>query len=524
MLGSRSAAVRSGVVGATLLGVTAALFWLVRPLTGGPAASDAASSVLYWDRIASGQHLETFLNTTPKPLLTVVYGVLHAIDGQWRLVSIAAVVSTAIGIVLAGEVVRRVAGVAGAAFAVVALTGCLPLLANTSWAYGLGWAFAFWMAAALALLRPRPRPGVAGALLAVAALARPETYLFLAVAVLTALGSRATGRPLPRGTWLIAIGFAGLIGMGVHDLLLTGDPLWWTKVAPHAVAVNDGQSRPLLSTILLSVNLLLGQLPLAAGATIGGLILVRDRQWIPAAGLVVLGPLVILETWVLAWRHLEVVGHYLHPVTLAMILGSAVAVGSGASVVRRRLAERQPRRTGASGFLLVVVAAALAFALDRPFVPLSAAGRSTVALEGQLDVRAAAALAALRSSMPAPIPATSPPDALSDGDPSLVTVYVPRHRISRAAVDLGLPLTSIQTLDVKRVNLAAGYPRPGSIVYLDGLIDPGSMTDSTVPLRVNTPTTVGAVRIVPVQVDAAAKLWIVLVMPLTSADSPDVGG
>jgi hypothetical protein len=525
MLSSRWVAGGHGVIVGTLAAVIAAVLWIVRPLAGGPAASDAASSVLYWDRIASGRHLETFLNTTPKPLLTVVYGILHAIDGEWRLVSISAVVSTAIGIVLAGEVVRRVAGPAGAAFAVVALTGCLPLLANTSWAYGLGWALAFWMAAALALLRPSPRYGLAGGLLAIAALARPETYLLLGVGVILLIGARLAGRPAPRRAWLITIGFAGLLGMGLHDVLLTGDPIWWTSVAPHAVAVNDGRSRSLPSTIRIGAVLLIGQLPLAIGAAIGGLILLRRRQWLAVAGLVTLGPLVLLETWALAWRHLEVVGHYLHPVTIALTLGSAVTVGAAATALGTWLDARVPRferrpRVG----LAIAAAAALAILLARPFVPLSAGGRSTVALEGVLDARASAAMAMVRASMPSPIPAPSPPGALGAGDPSLVTVYVPRHRLARSAIDLGLNLTSITVLDVRRVDLAAGYPRAGSIVYLDGRIDPGSMTDATAALRVDTPTAVGSVRIVPIHVDASEKIWIVLVMPSTSATGPDVGG
>jgi hypothetical protein len=313
--------------------------------------------------------------------------------------------------------------------------------------------------------------------------------------------------------------------MGVHDVLLTGDPLWWTAVAPHAVAVNDGRSRSLPSTIRLGAVLLLGQLPLAIGATIGGLIVLRRRHWLAVAGLVVLGPLVLLETWARAWRHLEVVGHYLHPVTLALVLGSAVTVGAAATAVGAWLDRRMPRLGGSPRAALALVAAALlAIMLPRPFTPLSPGGRSTIALEGALDERASAALAVVRASMPAPLPAPSPPGPLGAADPALVTVYVPRHRLARSAVDLGLDLTSVTILDVKRIDLAAGYPRAGSIVYLDGRIDPGSMTDATAVLRVDAPTTVGGVRIVPVRVDPAEKLWIVLVIASTSAIGPDVGG
>jgi hypothetical protein len=513
VLTSAPARLRAGVFVGTFGAVTAVLLWLVRPLSGGPAASDAASSVLFWDRIVSGRHLEVFLNTTPKPLLTVVYGLLHEVDPGWRLVSVAAILATATGIVLAGEVVRRAVGIGGAAFAVVALTGSLPLASNASWAYGLGWALALWMAAALALLRPNPRYALAGAFLAVAGLVRPETFILLGVAVLALVGAALRGRPAPPRAWLIMIGFLAIAGLCLHDLLLTGTPLWWLSVAPHAVEINGGRSRSLPSTIRMALNLLLAQWPLAIVGAVGGVIALRRGAWIVAGGLVVLGPLVILATWFLAFRHIEVVGHYLHPVQLAMILGSAVAVGFALSVAQHGLAARIARLDGAPGQLLVMlVASALAVIASRPFTPLSASARGTVALEGALDARATRALATLQSTMPPrKVPLAADPGPLGSADPEFLTVLVPRHRLPRSAVDLDLPLTSIAVLRSKDVDLASGYPRANSIVYLDGKIDPGSIVDETAPLRVSVPTRVDGVTIVPVEVNAAEQIWIVLV-------------
>jgi hypothetical protein len=59
---------------------------VIRPFATGLVAFDGASSVLYFDRIVSGQRLEAFVNTTPKPLLTLVYGVAHSLTGDWRAI------------------------------------------------------------------------------------------------------------------------------------------------------------------------------------------------------------------------------------------------------------------------------------------------------------------------------------------------------------------------------------------------------------------------------------------------------
>jgi hypothetical protein len=55
--------------------LAAAVLWLVvQPLAGVGNDADSATTVLYFDRLVHGQRLEAFLPTTPKPLLTVVYG------------------------------------------------------------------------------------------------------------------------------------------------------------------------------------------------------------------------------------------------------------------------------------------------------------------------------------------------------------------------------------------------------------------------------------------------------------------
>ncbi len=498
---------------ATMTAVTIVLVWLVRPMTGGPAAFDAASSVLYFERIMAGRHLEAFLNTTPKPLLTLVYGVLHAIDVEWRLVSLSAVLATAIGIVLAGEAARRTAGLAAAAFAVVGLTGSASLVGEASWAYGLGWAFLMWMAAALMLLRPDPLYGIAGTFLAVGALARPETFILLGLAVVVLAGAHILGRPLPKTAWRIIVGFVAIPVMGLHDVLLTGDPFYWLAVAPHAVEVNGGRARSLAGTVYLGVTKLWSLNVLVVLATVGGLIAMRRRQWLVAAGLVGLGPLVILATWVLAIRHIEVVAHYLHAVDLAVILGAAYGVGTVLSAARDRLAWSMPALAAPPRVGIAIVAASvIAIASSHPYAPLTPGARSSIASQGQLDARVAQMLPTIRANLrPFPPQPAGDPGPLGDPDPTTMTLFVSRHQVSRIAVDLDVPLTAIASFDASRVDLAHAYPPAGSLVYIDAKADGASLGPTVAPLRVTVPTVVDGVRIVPVKVDPAAGYWIVLV-------------
>jgi len=91
----------------------------------------------------------------------------------------------------------------------------------------------------------------------------------------------------------------------------------------------------------------------------------------------------------------------------------------------------------------------------------------------------------------------------------MVLAFVPRLEVPRLAVDLNLPLTEIAGLVPTQVDLARGYPPVGSVVYLDGRVDPATVDPETAVLRVSEPVVVGAVRIVPVEADAAERLWIV---------------
>jgi hypothetical protein len=504
---------RIAMILGTLVGAAVTLGFLVRPFDGGPAASDANSSVLFFERIASGRTLEAWLNTTPKPLLTVAYGLLHAIDPSWTLVSLSAVFAAAVAVVLSAELARRVAGLPAAAFVAVGLTGSLGLGAEAAWAYGLPGALAFWGAAGLLLLRSRPRPGWSGLCLLFAGLARPETFIVLGIALLILAGAAIRRSPLPPGYWLLMIGWLALPILCLHDLLLTGNPLWWLSVAPHAVELNHGRARSLPGVMVMSANHVRGMWPLAIEAVAGGLILLVRRAWIPVVGLVALGPLVIVYTWALAVRHVNVLSHYYHPADMATVVGAGIAVGAGLAWARTQLAIRNDRAAGSAGRAVVVVAAVvLAVVSSNPFTPLNASARSNLGGQGRLDARVTALLPTLRAALPqratVPVPAVGP---IGSPDPVSVVLFIPRHRLPRMAVDLDLLLTSVAVLEPTRINLAAGYPPVDSVVYMDGLVDAASVGKPTEVLRVSSPTTIGAIELDPILADPARRIWIVAI-------------
>lgn len=504
---------RAGAYVGLFAAVAAVGFWLVRPLQDGPAASDAAASVLFFDRIVAGRHLEVFVNTTPKPLLTVVLGGLHAISGAWWPGAVATVLAAALGIVLASELVRRIAGIEAALFAGVALVGLSTYQAETSWSYALPWAFLFWMAAGLQLVRPRPRYGIAGLMLLLAGLARPETFILLGLATLI-LGLRTIRGPRPeRAAWLLMTGWLAVAGLCAHDLLLTGNPLWWTGIATHSVALNGGRARSLSGVVRMSASRLVALWPLVIAACVGGLRLLQLRSWVAAAGVIAMGPLVIVYTWCLAVVHVNVLTHYLHPIDLAIVLAAAVGVALILVETRRRVAKRYPR-AGLHPAMAVTcaVAVVLAVVLSRPFVPLSASARASIALEATIASRLTSSEAILRGARPSDrAGSATDPGPMGAADPAAAIFFVPSHRLIRLAVDLGLPLTRIVGVDPARVDVARGYPPVGSIVYLDGIAEPASVGAQTLPLQVSQPTLIGGVLIVPILSNPDAREWIVRV-------------
>jgi hypothetical protein len=498
---------RVGAVGGLFGGSLAISIWLVRPLDG-PAQTDTGAAVLFFDRIAAGRHLEAFVNSTPKPLLTLVNGGLHAITGDWRAGALVIVVVLASSIVMAAELARRVGGREAAAFAAVGLIGSAALLIETSWVIGLPWAFALWLAAGLALMRPVPRYGLAGAFLLLAALTRPETFIFLGLATLF-LGWRFVSGPRPPpAAGLILIGWLAVAVLGVHDYLLTGNPVWWTEVSSISAA---GRKASVKAVALLNARHLLAMQWLVLAAVPGVVVLIRRRAWLAFWGLVAMGPLVGLFTLFLAFRNLTVLGHYLHPIDLAVILCAAVGTAAILAEIRRRVSSTLPRiPSRLLSAASLAVAALIAVLVSVPFAPTSASARQSIGTESSYARRIEAVLPVLKDALQSvPAGPIDGPGPYRTPDPTGIVLFAPRYQVNRLAATLGLPVTRIWWLDPSRIDPAAGYPPVGSLVYLDGFLNPGNVAEETAALRISGPVVKDGVRIVPIMVDVSQQLWIV---------------
>lgn len=500
-----------GRIGSIAAGFAAAVMicaWLMRPFDGGPADTDGAAAVLFFDRIVSGQHLEAYVNSTPKPLLTLVYGGLHALTGDWRPGAWVSVLVVAAAIVMAAELVRRVAGLEGAIFAGVALIGSAALLNEATRGHGLPWAFALWLAAGLALSRPVPRYGLAGVFLLLATLVRPETFIFLAVAT-GALAWRVVRGPRPsRPAGLILIGWLGLVVICAHDLLLTGDPLWWTKVAPLGVAGRRVAS--VTSVVMLNVRHLREMEWLLVAGTIGAIVLVWRRSWLAFLGLTAMGPLIAVFTVLVASRGLTVLVRYLHPIDLAVILAAAVGVGAMLAAARRSTEVRVPRMVlGGVPAIGAALAVLLAVVLSVPFAPTSAAARGSIGVAPSIALRLDSVVPILeRALLTIPSRDVLAPGPYAFPQPGNINVFVPLAQANRLAVILHVPVSRLGWLEPDKVDLAAGYPSIGSLVYIDRALDAKTVTDKTAVLRPTVPTIVGDVRVVPIFTDPAAGIWI----------------
>ena len=108
---------------------------------------DAAASVLYFDRIVAGQRLEAFVPTTPKPLLTLLYGASWALTGDWRVLGLWTLVAYVVAVAASTALLRRIGGWPAAAFAAVALVASPTVIVEVAGANSLIWGLAGWAVA-----------------------------------------------------------------------------------------------------------------------------------------------------------------------------------------------------------------------------------------------------------------------------------------------------------------------------------------------------------------------------------------
>lgn len=527
MPGARDRRALVAVLAAVFIASVAVAASAIRPWIAAPLAFDTAASVLHFDRIVAGHHLEQALSTTPKPLLTILYGLVYSATGDWRAISVAAL--GAWGLCVAGGTLLawRLGGVVAAVFAGVSLVVSPRLLLETSWALGSVWALLLWIVAGLAVTAERPRWGIAGAALGLAALARLETFLVigLALAVLAVMRFSPSRwrQPVPAGAWRLAIGLLALPIMCLHDVLLTGDPFFWTTVAASYSATAESAGRlPSLTTVARDlIDLVSGQAAVTILAFVGVAVLAARARWAILVGVLALGPGMAAFLLVLAARHTFVDPRYLVPISVAMIFAAAV----GLSAIRvpdlapllggplRALGERAARERQTASLAAVSLAvAAIAVAFAPAIGPLDRSTRVTIASARHIARTADRSLPRIRTALAggaASGPGSSGTAAGVGSPAELLVVPVPIR--PRVAVELDRSLDQVGSYR-DPTTWAASSPTAGQLILIDA--DPSASaaaSAATAAFRLSAPATVASVRLVPLLSDPVDGAWLLQV-------------
>ena len=488
------------LVAAASLGIGLAI---VRPFTDVPVSFDTQSTVAYFDRLIRGQHLEQALSTTPKPLLTLVEGGLHALTGDWRPIVWLTLVIQAAAAGLAASLAGRAAGWAAGVAAGLVVAGTPLLIEDAAFGNAVPWALLGWLMAAALLFAPRPRPGVAGLILALAALCRLETLVIVGVVGLALAWVRfgpwllPGPRPvLPSRIWIVvAVPFAALPVMLLHDWLLTGDAFFWVKVSrAYSDAIRDRGATVLgpIERVAWFARRYIQLWPATVLALVGFVGLIRARRWGLLAGLIAVGPGIAAFIVLLAARGLYAPERYALPVDLALFVSAAFGFGWLVDIAVPAAAAR----FGVSS--MTIAAAAFGFTI---------AGIALLRL-GPFDPRLNAVVTDLRTLNENEARVAQKLGLSADVLPGGVGWVVPTAVRPRFAVDLGLPLTSVAGLSTGWLDLRTTPLEAGQFVYHDTQGDlPRGLYAA---VETNGPVHIGDVTLEPVLIDPARGIWLYL--------------
>lgn len=488
--------------------VAAALaFHDVRPLSASPVGYDTAGTVLYFQRMVHGIVLEQPYGVTPKPLMTVIDGVLYEIGG-WRAVSLAAVFAFAATVSMGSAMAWRLAGPAAAGFAFVSLLGSAPLILDTSLAYATPWAALFLLIAGFGVLaRPR-RYLLIGIALGAATLCRLEAIVTVggaigAVVAWWVLARRRLTEPPPRAAWLVALGALAVPIMLVHDWVLIRDPMYWASVsARYAANYPDSVRSPLELATWLGTHYA-GMALLTALAVTGEVALVLRRRLAVAAGLALLAPGICVLLLGLAVRDTYISARYVYLADLAVTIAAAVGVAlvrlpelESMASARARWPRRLNPAIAISGAALIAVAATVPFALrDRTT-------RESVRTQVVVGENLAAAEPRIRTALAGRPAGTGQPELLAPG------LWTPR-----LIVDLGLRIADVSVVryDAADDAIRAGSLADGQLVYHDRAGD-AAAAGAWTAVEAGGQVTLGPVTLVPVASDPAAGWWLLRVV------------
>ncbi|MDQ6682284.1 MAG: hypothetical protein M3Y88_03320 [Chloroflexota bacterium] len=479
---------------------------LARPFKTAAIAYDTAASVIHFERMASGRHLEAVLNTTPKPLLTVVDGLLYALTGDWRPIAWATLAAFAAAAAIASYVAARLDGWLAAGLVAVAFGTSGGLWIDAGLSLAVAWALLGLALAALAVTSARPRYGLAGVAILLASLARIESLALVPVAVASLAWASTRNPPSrrpPRAAWLVPlVPTLAIPIMLIHDWILIGDPMYWARIA-------DLYSATTRSPILAPGGMLAAlaghgvhEIGFLILAVVGIVRLARGRSRALAIGLIGLCLGVSALLVLLAARHIYVSDRYFLLIDAALIL----AAGFGASAIAEllSLAAMRVRSVGIPRIVRPVAAMTLgglvAIALGWPLASFDPRVRSTLGTHLALSEHFATSLPLIRAALAAPS------RQAGVGRQPSVRLSVPLPLLPRAVVD-----TDLSWLQVglnAGVEPGSQFPIAGQIVFHDRLGDPRLKVLTAI--EVVTPRRVGSVVVRPLRVDRAAGYWLVL--------------
>ena len=478
---------------------------LARPFRSASIAPDSQAAVLYFERIIAGQRLEAYVPTVPKPLLSAIFGGLYHFTGEWRTLAWVTLLAHASGVTLTALLATRVGGwIAGTVVGVL-------LMLNTNLLYDVGFALAVpfallgWAVAGLAWSARTARYAIAGLALAWATLARLETVALIGMIILAlAWGTFAPARwriaTAPRRAWLVpGLALLAFPVMLIHDQLLTGDPLYWTTVAPRYAA--QGTARlPALDEVagaMIERYWQLGGVFLLA--VVGAIAIVRARLWWVAVALVGLGPGVAALLLILAFRGVIVPPRYVAPIDIAVVFAAGLGAAAVGSWILDRIGPDQQSTGRWRAWAPVAIVIAICVVLAGPGWLSGPDLRDRITANLRLGVNTDAAAGPIADALA----------AMPRSEPGQPRVLIPPGINVRLALDLGLTLDQVRGTDPSQIYVAAGYPPPGVVVFHS---TPGDARDPAwEELEIDAPRTIGDVELVPFASDARLGYWVVAV-------------
>jgi len=478
-----------------------AMAWAVRPFTTGSVGPDAAAPVIHFEHLLNRDPIREGLTQTAKPLLTVLYGPLHAIAG-WRGVALAAVGAAALCVALGGLLAFRAAGPIAAGFVAVAFLMSPVMLRDVVLAYAAPWAALALIGAGLAvMLRPR-RWGTAGVLLALAALARPEALAVTGVACGAVVAAETVARlrggpPPPRRVYLVFVGLVAIPVFMVHDAIVMGDPTFWLETAQRNSAV-AGTTRGLREVTVLVAQHLATYTLILVVASLGELFLALRGEWPLFVGVLGWTAGIALFFLVVGARGTSVPTRYFGLMDLGFLFAAGIGLAALDVPLLRRLARRIRTRFPLAHVLAPLAAGAFLAAVVAPNWLLNRNNLVNARDQVALHENQAVAMEVIRDSI-----ATNP------GTP--VRVYVPPRLRAQTIVDLGLPLSDVVRGLPGYVDPGSWQLEPGSILYHDRADDIPSPAWETV--EIDEPREVGGVRLVPLITDEQRGMWVLQVEP-----------